>query len=90
MNALKGVVIGMGILIVAMMALMVVGLSRRGAAPAPMAANVLLTEPPGTHIASLTAAGPNWALLLQGGGPDRIILLAPDGRRTGSITLETK
>ena len=92
MNALKGVVIGMGVLILAMMALMAIGLSRRAnappTAPSALAANVTLNEPAGTHIASISAAGPQWAVLLQGGGPDRVILLAPDGRIAGRISLQ--
>jgi hypothetical protein len=90
MTALKAVVIGMGVLIVAMMALLVVGLSRRTDAPAHHAPNVVLAEPPGTRIATVTQSGNAWALLLQGGGPDRIILLSPDGHVTARISLQEK
>jgi hypothetical protein len=90
MTALKAAVICMGVLIVAMMALLLVGLSRRAPAPAPLTANVVIDEPPGTHIASLTQAGPAWAVLLQGGGPDRIVILAPDGHVQSRISLHNQ
>ncbi len=90
MTALKAAVIGMGVLIVAMMGLLLVGLTRRPPAPAPLTANIVLAEPPGTHIASLTQAGPAWAVLLQGGGPDRIIILAPDGHVQSRVSLQSR
>ncbi len=90
MTALKAAVIFMGVLIVAMMALLLVGLTRRPPAPAPLTANIVLDEPQGTHIASLTQAGPAWAVLLQGGGPDRIVVLAPDGHVQARVSLRNK
>jgi hypothetical protein len=89
-TALKAAVMGMGVLIVAMMALLVVGLSRRPPSPAPLTANIVLKEPAGTHIASLTQAGLAWAVLLQGGGPDRIVVLAPDGHVQARVSLQSQ
>ncbi len=74
-------VICMGVLIVAGVATL--GRDDRApavAAPAPVAA--LLDEPAGTHMPAMTAAGDRLAVLLQGGGPDRIVLLDP---RTGQV-----
>jgi hypothetical protein len=90
MDTLKSAVIGMGVLIVAMLALLMFGLSRRGAPPPPITANVLLSEPAGTHIASIATAGPSLALLLQGGGGDRVLLLAPDGRVQTRVSLRNQ
>ena len=94
MDALKAAVIGMGVLIVIMMGAVVYGLARRGPErPAPaalaanVAANVTLGEPAGTHIAGMAPAGQAVAVLLQGGGPDRIVLLSGRGEVVGRVAL---
>ena len=75
-------VIVMGVLIVAGVAVLGVTIVRRlGTSPSLAAAT--LDEPPGTHLQQIAPAGDRLALLLTGGGPDRIVLLDP---RTGQVT----
>ena len=50
---------------------------RRGGADA-----AVLDEPAGTQIAGIAAAGIGWRVQLQGGGPDRVVLVDP---RTGAV-----
>lgn len=74
MRGLKAAVIIMGVLIVAGVAVLVVLLAQRvvGAAPS---ANAMLDEPPGTHIVNASTSGDRILLQLQGGGPDRVVVL---------------
>ena len=90
MDALKTAVVGMGVLIVAMLALLVFGLSRRPPPHPPLAGTIVLDEPAGTRIASIAPAGPSVAVLLQGGGPDRIVLLNGAGQVVGHVSLSAK
>ena len=83
MAALKAAVIVMGLLIVAGVTVIVVTLVQRMSAP-PMPASVQTTldEPAGTHIAAVSAAAERLAVQLQGGGPDRVVVL---DLRTGRV-----
>ena len=82
MRGLMAAVIGMGVLIVAGVAVLVVTVVHRlGSQPALAAQS--LDEPPGTHLQQIAPAGDRLAILLTGGGPDRVILLDP---RTGAVT----
>jgi hypothetical protein len=83
MRGLVVAVVVMGVLIVAGIATIAVTIVRRLSGPAVMSAAAVLDEPPGTHMAALTAAGERLAVLLSGGGPDRVILIDP---RTGQVT----
>jgi hypothetical protein len=56
--------------------------STPGIAASVPAADVLLDEPSGTRVASTAIAGDRIAVSLQGGGPDRVIVL---DLRTGRI-----
>lgn len=48
----------------------------------------LLDEPDGTRISGMTAAGDRLAVALQGGGPDRIVLIDPrDGHVAGRLRI---
>jgi hypothetical protein len=89
MRALKALTIMMGVLIVGGTAVLGVVLARRmggGAAAAPIA--VLLDEPAGTRIAGIAGAGDRLAVQLQGGGPDRLVLIDPhSGAATGRVGL---
>jgi hypothetical protein len=88
MQALKALTIVMGVLIVGGTALLGVVLARRmgGGTAAPV--SVVLDEPAGTRIAGIAAAGDRLAVQLQGGGPDRLVLLDPhSGAPTGRIGL---
>jgi hypothetical protein len=54
--------------------------SKSAAAPGPAAAgaavpDALLDEPSGTRVAGTSLAGDRMALALQGGGPDRVVVL---------------
>ena len=74
MRAMMALVVGMGVLIivgVAVVAVTIVG--RMGAHPA--AVTVTLDEPAGTHIAGVAALGDHMEVVLQGGGPDRIVVV---------------
>ena len=90
MRGLQAAVIFMGVVILAMVATIVVTLAHRMSAPtpAPVASTVLLDQPAGTRIHGISAAGDRLAVLLQGGGPDRIIFVDPAGGQTmGTIAL---
>ena len=81
-RGLMAAVIVMGVLIVLGVATLAVTIVRRLSAPASQSLQPL-NEPPGTRLQSIAAAGDRLAVLLTGGGPDRVILLDP---RTGQIT----
>ncbi len=88
MLALKALVIGMGVLIVAGVALIGVTLVSRMSPSAGQIASLLLDEPQGTHIASAAVAPDRLALTLQGGGADRVVLIdTKSGRVMGQIGL---
>jgi len=87
MRGLKILVVVMGLMIVVGVVVLVATIVGRMAGPKPMQALMetsLLQEPPGTHIAQISAAGDRVVLLLQGGGPDRLVAL---DLRTGQILL---
>lgn len=82
MQALKILMAVMGVLIVAGVVGLGVVISQRMSTP-KLAAAAPLDEPAGTRIAQLSAAGDRVALLLQGGGPDRVVVL---DLRSGLVT----
>lgn len=86
MRALKVLVIVMAVMIVAGVVTLGVVITRRMSstpATAPISASVApLDEPAGTHIAQITASGDRMLMLLQGGGPDRVVVL---DLRTGQV-----
>ncbi len=89
MRALLALTVVMGVLIVLGTATVAVTVMHRmnGAAPRPLAASVL-DEPTGTHIVSAAAYGDRLAIVLQGGGPDRVVLLDPaTGHPLGRVSL---
>ena len=100
-RALLTVVVVMGVLIVAgVLTLAITIFHRLGPSPAGTATlleatavpgnatTTLLDEQPGTRIQSVTATGDRLAVLLQGGGADRIVLLDPrSGQVVGHIGL---
>jgi hypothetical protein len=90
MRFLKVLTIGMGVLIVVATTVLVVLIAGRigGAGTAPASFAVLLDEPVGTRIAGIASAGDRLALQLQGGGPDRVLLVDPrSGKVAGRIGL---
>jgi hypothetical protein len=89
MRALLVLVIGMGVLIVVGVGVVAVTIVHRmgGAAPHAIAGG-LLDEPAGTHIASVAAYGDRLAVVLQGGGTDRVVFVDPaTGKNLGRISL---
>ena len=74
----------MGVLIVAATTVLTVLIAQRiggtRALPTPIA--VVMDEPGGTRITGIAQAGDRLAVLLQGGGPDRMLLVDP---RTGAV-----
>ena len=95
MRGLMAAVIGMGVLIVAgVTVLVVVMVQRMSAPPAPIAsavvtapaAETLIDEPAGTRVATISLAGDHLALQLNGGGPDRVVVV---DTRTGRIVART-
>ena len=75
-------VIGMGVLIVLGVAVIGVTIVRRlNPVATPLA--MVLDEPAGTRIVSVAAVGDRLAVLLQGGGSDRVVLVDP---RTGAAS----
>jgi hypothetical protein len=82
-------VVTMGVLIVGgTVTLGVLIVQRLGGAPAAQAAPLMLDEPAGTRIAGMAASGDRLALQLQGGGPDRVVLLdAHTGRLAARVSL---
>ena len=81
MRALMGLVVGMGVLIVAgVVGLIGVVASRVASHRAPALSAVVLDEPAGTRIAGIASLGDGLALQLQGGGADRVVVVDPQGR----------
>lgn len=74
--ALKAAVIFMGVLILAGVTVIVVTLIERTTAPRMGAAvAATLEEPAGTHIAGVATEAGQLAVQLQGGGPDRVVVV---------------
>ncbi len=88
MLGLKAAVIGMGVLIVAGVAVIGMTLVGRMSAPGAPIASVVLDEPAGTRIAGASLGVDRLALQLQGGGPDRVVVVdTKAGRTLGHVGL---
>ena len=101
MRALKVLVVVMGVLIVLGTAGLVTALVYRLRAPPRLAGGVpavvpggvvpaqaVLDEPAGTRITALAAVGGRLAVGLQGGGPDRVVVLdLASGQVAGRVSL---
>jgi hypothetical protein len=85
MRFLKVLTIVMGVLIVVATTVLLALVAQRFGASrtVPTALAVLLDEPVDTRIAGIAGAGDRLAVQLQGGGPDRVLLVDP---RTGAVT----
>jgi hypothetical protein len=95
MRILKVLVIVMGVfIVVATTVLIVLIVHRLGGAPSVAPATAIsarLQEPPGTRIKAITSVGDRLAIQMEGGGPDRVVLLDPrSGAVTGRITLNAQ
>lgn len=82
MQALRVLVVVMGVMIVAGIAVLGVTLAGRLTAAPGAAGPVALDQPDGTRIASASASGDRVVLQLQGGGPDRVVVV---DLRTGAV-----
>jgi hypothetical protein len=80
MRGLQAAVILMGVLIVVGVGVIGTTIVRRLGAPTAAPLALVLDEPAGTRMVSADGAGDRLAVLLQGGGPDRVVLVDP---RTG-------
>jgi hypothetical protein len=77
MRALVVATIVMGVMIVVGTATLLFFIAQRLSTPTATAAPMVLDEPLGTRIAGLAASSDRLALSLQGGGPDRLVLIDP-------------
>ncbi len=89
MRALIVLVVGMGVLIVVGVGVVAATIMHRMGGPAAVAiaASATLDEPAGTHIATIGAAGDRLAVLLQGGGADRVVFVDKTGVVQARLTL---
>jgi hypothetical protein len=88
MRGLLVAVVAMGVLIVAGSVTLGVMVARRGTGAPAVAKDAVLDEPGGTRIAGMSVLGDRLALRLQGGGPDRVVVLdLRDGHLVGRATL---
>jgi hypothetical protein len=76
----------MGVMIIAGVLVVGVTIAHRMGGHAA-AAFAVLDEPAGTRMVSVAPGGNGVAVLLTGGGPDRVVLLGPDGVVTGRVSL---
>jgi hypothetical protein len=88
MRALQTLVIVMGVLIVAGMATIAITLVRRSGTPSAAMPDVILAEPPGTEIVAISPLGARLALLLHGGGADRVVMVDARGEIVGRVRLK--
>jgi hypothetical protein len=89
MRFVKVLAVVMGVLIIVGTTVVVVTIIKRagGAAGGPNVA-LVLDEPAGTRIGGIAAVSGRLAVLLQGAGPDRILLVDPTtGGAAGTIAL---
>jgi hypothetical protein len=88
MRALKALTILMGVLILGGTAVLGVVLARRMGTGAAAPVAVVLDGPACTRIAGIAASGDRLAVHLQGGGPDRLVLIDPhSGATTARVAL---
>ena len=88
MQALKVLVVVMGVMIVAGVIGLGMVMTRRLSAVPPSLGNVTQDEPAGTRIAGAETAGEHIVLRLEGGGPDRVAVVElRNGRVVGRIGL---
>ena len=88
MRVLQAITIIMGIMIIGGTVALAVLIAERFKAVPPPRTSVALDEPSGTHIAGVALASDRVAVLLQGGGPDRVVFVDPrSGALAGSVRL---
>jgi hypothetical protein len=91
MGVVKVLAVLMGVLIIIGSTVVVVTIIKRTTTTAESSdagAAVVLDEPAGTRIGGIAAVSNRLAVLLQGAGPDRIVLIDPStGKEAGTIAL---
>lgn len=88
MRALKVAVVFMGVLIVGGVIVLFTVLAQRMSSGSGPIASAVLDEPAGTRIAGASAAPDRLVVQLQGGGPDRVVVLdTKTGRVLGRVGL---
>lgn len=88
MRMLKVAVVVMGVMIVVGVATLGYLIVSRAYVAPPNAGELVLDEPEGTRIMQSSLAGDRLALRMQGGGPDRVILVdTRTGRVAGRVAL---
>ena len=90
MRVVKVLAVLMGVLIIIGSTVVVVTIIKRTttAESSDAGAAVVLDEPAGTRIGGIAAVSNGLAVLLQGAGPDRIVLIDPStGKEAGTIAL---
>ena len=90
MGVVKVLAVLMGVLIIIGSTVVVVTIIKRTttAESSDAGAAVVLDEPAGTRIGGIAAVSNRLAVLLQGAGPDRIVLIDPStGKEAGTIAL---
>jgi hypothetical protein len=75
MRTLKILVVVMGVMIVAGIAVLVGTIAQRVGGGTQVASDATFSEPAGTRIAGTSLSGDRLALQLQGGGPDRVVIV---------------
>ncbi len=89
MGVVKVLAVLMGVLIIIGSTVVVVTIIKRSTEePNDTNVAVVLDEPAGTRIGGIAAVSNGLAVLLQGAGPDRIVLVDPrTGKEAGTIAL---
>ncbi len=88
MRALKAAVVIMGVLIVAGVVGLGVALTQRLSGQAGTNASVVLDEPVGSRIVGASVSPDRMAVQVQGGGPDRVVMVdTKAGRVLGRVSL---
>ena len=88
MRALKAAVVIMGVLIVAGVVGLGVALTQRLSGQAGTNASVVLDEPAGSRIVGASVSPDRMAVQVQGGGPDRVVMVdTKAGRVLGRVSL---
>ena len=88
MRWLMGAVIFMGVLIVAGLATIAVVITSRMSGSSGGIASAVLDEPAGTRIVGASLSPDRLAVQLQGGGPDRVVVVdTKAGRVLGRVAL---
>ncbi len=82
MRMLKVAMVVMGVMIIGGVGLLVAIISQRALTPPANPSPAVLDEPAGTRIAGVSALPDRLALQLQGGGPDRVVVV---DLRTGHV-----